>query len=115
METLGTAPGKLGNPGTIPDFEKKERAWVQSLCAFQLVSIDLLALSALLFTISATDYLAPEKPIAIAASIYLGLWGAIWLLQLAVLRRRGNDYVFLLQWLMFFACGALVYWGARTL
>jgi hypothetical protein len=114
-ETLGTAPAKFGNAETIPDFEKVDRSWVQSICAFQLVSIDLIALAVLLFILSATEYISTKKPIAIAASIYLGMWGAIWLVQLALLRRRRKDYFFLIQWLLFFICGALVFWGSRSL
>jgi hypothetical protein len=114
-ETLRIRPEKIAEPESIPEFEKVDRSWVQAICAFQLITVDLLALTALLFTISATDFIVPRKPIAIGISIYLCMWGGVWLLQMFLLRRRGKEMFFLPQWVQFFVCAALVYWGSRTL
>ena len=92
-----------------------DRHWVQSLCAFQLVSIDLFVMAVFLLLLGITDVLSPRRELALAASGFFALWGAIWLGQLLVLRRRIGDYLMLGQWACWFVCAGLLWWGARAL
>ncbi|WP_435101447.1 hypothetical protein [Arhodomonas sp. AD133] len=113
-EALSTRPSMAGgahggDPTTV------ERNWVQSLCAFQMVTVDLLALSLLLFALGATDAVPAEREVAVAVSVFLALWGGAWLVQLLALRRRLTDYLLLSQWLFWFVCSGLLYWGSQSL
>ena len=56
-ELLSVEPAKLTNKEKLANFETLDRNWVLSMCAFQLVTIDLLALTALLFFLAFTDVL----------------------------------------------------------
>jgi len=97
------------------DAKTIERNWVQSLCAFQLITVDLLVLSILLLVLGTTDFITARKEIALGLAGFFALWGAIWFLQLAVLRRKLKDYLALSQWVFWFACAVLLWWGAQTL
>ena len=114
-EALSTAPVKLATKDNSTNFEVVERNWVQSLCAFQLVTIDLLALSVLLFVLAFTDILGSEQLLAFGLSAYYFLWGSAWLIQLLALKRRAKDFLLLSQWLFWFVCAGLIYWGAQSL
>jgi hypothetical protein len=114
-EALSTAPGRLGNSTDGSGFETVERNWVQSMCAFQLVTVDLLVLSVLLFALGATDYINPERQVALALVVFYVLWGTAWVIQLVVLKRQGKDFLILSQWLFWFVCAVLIYWGAQSL
>lgn len=94
--------------------ETFHRYWVQSMGAWHMVTVDLLALSVLLVALGTTDYIQPKRPIALALSLFYTLWGAAWLIQLAVLRRRGKDYLLLSQWLFCLICAGLLCWGAKS-
>lgn len=113
-EALSTRPSASGDV-VSGDAATVERNWVQSLCAFQMVTVDLFVLSLLLFALGATDLVPAEREVALAASAFLALWGVAWLVQLLVLRRRLRDYLLLGQWLFWFVCSGLVYWGAEAL
>ena len=51
-QSLSVEPAKLADKEKLANFEALDRNWVQSMCAFQLVTIDLLALPALLFVLA---------------------------------------------------------------
>ncbi|OGB25731.1 MAG: hypothetical protein A3I66_04950 [Burkholderiales bacterium RIFCSPLOWO2_02_FULL_57_36] len=111
LTTRPSAPDAVagGNSATV------ERNWVQSLCAFQMVTVDLFVLSLLLFALGATELVPAKREVALAASVFFALWGAAWLIQLLVLRRSLRDYLLLSQWLFWFICSGLLYWGAQAL
>jgi hypothetical protein len=67
-----------------------ERNWVQSLCAFQLVTVDLFVLSVLLFLLGTTDVMPARREFALIAAGFFVLWGVAWIVQLLILRRRLN-------------------------
>jgi len=92
-----------------------ERNWVQSLCAFQLVTVDLFVLSALLFALATPDLLPARRELALIAAVFFALWGGVWVVQLLVLRRRLKDYLLLGQWAVWFVCAGLLLWGAQLL
>jgi hypothetical protein len=85
------------------------------MCAFQLVSVDLLALSLVLYLLAFTEVLQPAREIAWGMSgIYL-LWGLSWLVQLFALKRKAADYLRLGHWSFWYLCAGLVYWGSLSL
>jgi hypothetical protein len=108
-EALAARPNGSGSV----DAATTERNWVQSLCAFQLVTVDLLVLAILLVILGTTDFLADRREIALILAGFFALWGAAWLLQLVVLRRGRNDYLMLCQWIFWFICSGLLFWGAQ--
>jgi hypothetical protein len=114
-QALTTAPARLTEKGNVVNFEVVERNWVQSICAFQMVTIDLLALSVLLFLLAFTDILGSKELLALGLAAFYLLWGIIWLLQLLFLKRRAKDFLLLSQWLFWFVCAGLMYWGAQSL
>jgi hypothetical protein len=97
------------------DHATVERNWAQSICALQMVTVDLLVLSLLLFALGATELVTAKREVALAASVFFALWGVAWLIQLLVLRRPVRDYLLLSQWLFWFVCAGLLYWGAQAL
>ena len=85
------------------------------MCAFQLVTIDLLALSALLFFLAFTDVLVQKQLMGFALSAFYFLWGCAWFVQLFALRRPARDYLILGQWVFWFGSSALIFWGSLSL
>lgn len=114
-QALSVEPAKLADKENLERFEMLERNWVQSMCAFQLVTIDLLALSALLFSLAFTDVFVQKQRIGFALAAFYFLWGCAWLGQLFMLRRKARDYLLLGQWVFWFGCSALIYWGSLSL
>jgi hypothetical protein len=113
-EALSTRPHREPDENRS-DAASIERNWVQLLCAFQLVTINLFVLSVLLFVLGTTDLLPARREVALAAAGFFTLWGAVWLVQLFALRRRLKDYLLLGQWVFWFLCAGLLLWGAQLL
>lgn len=113
-EALSTRPSASDDMAT-GNFAIVERNWVQSLCAFQMVTVDLFVLSMLLVALGATELIPARREVALAAAGFFALWGVAWVVQLLVLRRQLRDYLFLSQWLFWFLCSGLLYWGAQSL
>lgn len=114
-ESLSVAPAKLADTEKVANFEALERNWVQSMCAFQLVTVDLLVLSALLFLLAFTDVLLQKQLIGFGLAAFYFLWGCAWLVQIFALRRKAKDYLLLGHWIFWFGCSALIYWGSLSL
>lgn len=106
-------PGAGGETGTGDG--TVERHWVQSFCAFQLVTVDLLVLSAVLGALGATDLIPAERTVAMALAGLFVLWGVAWLGTLRALDRPRRDYGLLSQWAFWFGCAGLLFWGAGGL
>ena len=114
-QSLTAEPAKLADKAKADGLEIPQRHWVQLMCAFQLVTVDLLALSVLLFLLAFTDVLVQKQMIGFSLSVLYFLWGCSWLLQLFTLKRPAKDYLLLGQWLFWFGCSALIYWGSLSL
>jgi hypothetical protein len=112
IQSLSVEPAKVSSHSKD---SLLQRNWVQMMCAFQLVSIDLLVLSALLFTLAFTDVIAQKQLFGFALSGFYFLWGCVWLLQLAFLKQKTKEYFFLGHWVFWFVCSALIYWGSLSL
>lgn len=91
---------------------KKERSWKQAMCAFQMLTVDLAAVTGLLFLIALTDWLPFEYEITLLLSGLYGLWGISWLIQLRWLKSDSKTYFILPQWVFWFVGSALLYYGA---
>ncbi len=107
-ETAAIAP-RQGN-GEGPD--KLILHWKQSMCAFQMLTVDLLLMTVVLFTISLTDIISFEYELTLFLSLVFLLWGIAWLIQLFWLKAKPKTYGALAQWVFWFICSALLYWGA---
>ncbi len=104
IESASIAPDKKN--------EKLTRNWLQSMCAFQMLAIDLLIVTILLFLISLTDVITFEHELTLLLSLLFFLWGLVWLIQLFWLKNNAKTYLLLPQWIFWFICSALLYWGA---
>jgi hypothetical protein len=115
-ESLSIEPSKItGDSTSLANLKTLDRNWAQLMCAFQLVSVDLLALSFTLYLLAFTDVLSPAKPIAWGLAVVYLLWGLSWLVQLLALKRKPVDFLFLGHWSFWFLCSGLVYWGSLSL
>jgi len=116
LQSLSIKPSKIAN-GSEPDLslDVLDRNWVQVMCAFQLVSVDLLALAGLLYLLAFTELLAPRQAIGFALAGLFFLWGVVWLVQLRALKSKPKEYLMLGHWSVWFLCSGLVYWGALSL
>ena len=114
-QSLSVEPAKLTNKEKLVNYETLDRNWVQSMCAFQLVTIDLLVLSTLLFLLAFTDIFLQKQLMGFALAAFYFLWGCVWLVQLFALRRKATDYLLLGHWVFWFGCSALIYWGSLSL
>lgn len=96
-----------------PKVEKRiQQYWMQSMAVFQLVSIDLLLFSLVLWAISLTDWIPAERELTLFFSVWFLLWGIGWLFQLFFLTQNKKDYLLLGQWLFCLVNAVLLYWGA---
>lgn len=116
LDSLTVRPSRnTDEKETKVSFDKIERNWVQLMCAFQIVSVDLIAIAGVLYLLAFTDALQPSSEIAVGLSVLFAFWGIAWLVQLASLQRPKKDYLFLSHWGLWFLCSGLLFWGAQTL
>ena len=83
--------------------------------AFQMVTVDLLLLSVVLFVIALTNLIAFEKPLTFVLSGLFLLWGLAWLLQRLLLTKNRKHYLLLSQWAFWLICAVLLYFGAQSM
>ena len=114
-QLLKAEPAKLGVEDKAGNLETPQRHWVQLMCAFQLVTVDLLAVSALLFLVALTDVFVQKQLIGFSLSALYFLWGCSWVVQLFALKRPAKDSLLLGQWIFWFGCSAVIYWGSLSL
>jgi len=103
-ETLNISPNK--------ENEKLTLNWKQAMCAFQMLSIDLFVTMVVLFIISLTEIIPFEYELTIILSVVFLMWGVVWLIQLLWLKSKRKEYFLLPQWIIWFVCSPLLYWGA---
>lgn len=116
MQSLSIEPSKVAqNSGADLSINALDRNWVQVMCAFQLVSVDLLALAGVLYLLAFTELKAPRQAIGFALAGLFFLWGIVWLVQLCALKRKLKEYLLLGHWSVWFLCSGLVYWGSLSL
>jgi len=112
-ETLQIKPSRILDDQKNSALTSHNRIWTQSMCSFQMLGIDLLLMAIVLYLLAATDVIAHKQTIAlICASVFL-LWGIVWFLQMAFLKRPAKEYLQLPHWAIWFACSAIVYYGSK--
>jgi len=89
------------------------RIWTQSICAFQMLGIDLLLMAIVLYLLAATDVIAHKQTIALVCSGVFLLWGIVWFLQMAFLKRPVKEYLQLPHWAVWIVCSAFVFYGSK--
>lgn len=96
-----------------PDQEndKLTAHWVQAMCAFQMLSVDLLAVALLLFAVVFVDFGPIEDQILMALSALFFLWGAVWVVQVLWLKRSAATLLRLPHWVVWFVCSGLLLFG----
>lgn len=85
--------------------------WVQAMCAFQMLSVDLLAVTVLLFAIALGDLGPVERPILIGLIVLYASWGLVWMVQVKWLNRPQMGLFRLPHWVVWFACAVVLFWG----
>ncbi|RDX33945.1 hypothetical protein DZA31_00015 [Arcobacter sp. HD9-500m-PIT-SAG02] len=88
------------------------RSWKQSMCAFQMLAIDLIAVTIAMFTISLTEFIPFEYELTLFLSLLYFLWGVVWLIQLVWLKSSAKTFMYLPQWIFWFVGSGLLYIGA---
>lgn len=111
-ESLSISPLKTGAEGNSHDLDSLNKNWIQSMCAFQMISVDLLILSGLLFVISLTDIVPFERVVILSLSVLYLLWGLAWLIQLLALKAKLKNYLHLGQWMFWLISSGLLCWGS---
>ena len=86
--------------------------WVQAMAAFQMLAVDLLAVSILLFAIALNDLGAIESTLILICALLYTLWGAVWVAQILWLGRSNVGLLRLPHWLVWFVCAGLLYLGS---
>jgi len=78
-ENRPTADVAVSTPSTRGELT---RHWAQTMCVFQLVSVDLLLVTIAALLLAFTDVLPAKRDIGLFIAAYLGAWGVVWLGQL---------------------------------
>ncbi len=86
--------------------------WVQAMCAFQMLSVDLLAVALLLFAVAFVDLGPIEDQVLTALSVLFFLWGAVWVVQVLWLKKAAATLLRLPHWSVWFICSGLLYFGS---
>ena len=87
------------------------RYWVQAMCAFQMLSVDLLVVALLLYGIALWDFGAIEELILKAIIGLFCLWGIVWIVQIRWLKRVDAGLFRLPHWMVWFACAGILCFG----
>ena len=93
------------------DDAKLTTHWVQAMCAFQMLSVDLLAVSLLLFAIAFYEMGPYESTMLLALSLLFFFWGLVWIIQIVWLKRGSHYLLRLPHWLVWFICAGILYWS----
>lgn len=113
-ETLKIKPSRLreSKETALADTEKNDRIWTQSLCAFQMLGIDLLVMAGVLYALAATDLILQKREVALVCALIFLLWGFVWVVQMLFIKRSFKSLFTLPHWLIWFACSAMVFYGS---
>lgn len=104
-ETAAIAP--------LADNRNLNAHWVQAMCAFQMLAVDLLFVSLLLFAIALWDIGEIESTILMILSLLYFLWGVVWIVQVVWLKAAGVTLLRLPHWVVWFVCAGLLFAGSQ--
>lgn len=94
-----------------PSAPKLTRSWVQAMGAWQMLSVDLLAVALLLFGVALWDLGAAEDLILKGLIALFCLWGIVWFAQVHWLKRTSAGILQLPHWVIWFGCAGLLSLG----
>ena len=103
---------ETANLAPDPADRTKSANWVQAMCAFQMLSVDLAVVTGLLFTIALSDVLPSERFWTLGLSLLFLAWGIIWVVQMLWVRKQGITLLRLPHFVVWFVCAGLLYIGA---
>jgi hypothetical protein len=86
--------------------------WAQAMCAFQMLSVDLLAVCVLLFAIAFYDLGPIEPTLVLLLAVLFLLWGVAWVIQTLWLQRDIRTLFRLPHWIVWFFCSGVLFWAA---
>lgn len=86
--------------------------WVQTMSAFQMLSVDLALLVGLLLTLGIWDVIPNERVFVLGLAAYFAVQGALWLGHILWLKREGATLRSLPHWAVWFLCAGLLLLGA---
>ena len=108
---VGTRETASLEPPTQDDARRAH--WVQAMSAFQMLSVDLLAVAGLLIWIGVAD-VPGEAALRFGLSLLFAAWGAVWLFQMLALGHRSVSIWKLPHWAVWFLCAALLLWPVAS-
>ncbi|GAA6176354.1 hypothetical protein [Sulfitobacter pacificus] len=85
--------------------------WVQAMCAFQMLTVDLLAVSLALFAIALWDMGPHEAAFITGFGLLYLAWAVAWVIQLRWLNRASASLLRLPHWTVWLLCAALLLIG----
>ncbi len=85
--------------------------WVQAMCAFQMLSVDLLVVTVLLFAVALWDLGSAEPYVLMSLIGVFCLWGLVWIIQMRWLNRPGTGLLRLPHWIVWFVCAGILSLG----
>ncbi len=103
---------ETANLATAADDKTRTINWVQAMCAFQMLSVDLLVVATALFGIALFDFGPIERPIVLLLSLLFFAWGLVWIVQLRWLNRPAASLFRLPHWIIWFLCSGLLFLGS---
>lgn len=106
----GTKETATVEPASADD--KLTTNWVQAMCAFQMLSVDLLVVAAALFGLAFFDLGPLHRPAVLLLSLLFLLWGIVWIVQMKWLNRPSVALWRLPQWIVWLVCSVLLYFGS---
>ncbi|SMF84075.1 hypothetical protein [Pseudobacteriovorax antillogorgiicola] len=108
---IGDKEYRALKPGSEEDAKPME-TWIQTRCGWHWVSLDLLAVSVLLFVLASTQIIQAKTEILHLLSLYHLACGCVWLLTLLFSKSHNRQIFVLGQWIFCFIQASLIYWGA---
>lgn len=106
---IGTKETATVEPTSTDD--KLTTNWVQAMCAFQMLSVDLLIVAVALFGLAFVDLGPLQRPAVLLLGLLFLLWGIVWIVQMKWLNRPAVAIWRLPHWIIWFFCSALLYLG----
>jgi len=93
--------------------QKRMASWVQAMSAWQMLTVDLLIILALLFTIALSDVIAAERWFILGLAGYFLVQAAVWFGHVVWLNREGASLKTLPHWALWLLCAGLLLLGRR--
>lgn len=104
-------PSKLNYENCSENTETLTYIWIQTRCAFHMISSSLLLSGLLLICISNNLFIKFNKILLIYLAVQYFLYTIFWIVTLIVSKAPAKFYLKLGQWIMLFIIGLLIFLG----